>query len=284
MLLPLIVLMGFAMSPWLDAMLAGWVDIVGGRQSARSIHFIVAWLLVAFVAIHVFQVIVTGLWNNLRSMITGRYRVPPEARHDQRPFRLQQAPAAPHVPRARCGGGRRRWRSPAATACRAPSGFPKVLGSVEPLNDALAKLIGRNAMAQEFAESDRSPTFRSNGTDDPGHADSTTRGVANGFADYALNVGGLVRSAAQVLARRAARAAVAHADHAARLRRGLERDRQVEGRARSSALLDVVRPKPEARYVVFYCADPMSMDGTISITRASTWTTPATRRRSSPTT
>jgi len=81
-LLPLIVLMGFAMSPWLDAVLAGWVDIVGGRQSARSIHFIVAWLLLAFVFIHVFQVIVTGLWNNLRSMITGRYRVTPEVPHE----------------------------------------------------------------------------------------------------------------------------------------------------------------------------------------------------------
>jgi thiosulfate reductase cytochrome b subunit len=75
-LLPLIVIMGFAMSPWLNSILAGWVDLVGGRQSARSIHFIIAWLLVAFVAIHVFQVIVTGLWNNLRSMITGRYKVP----------------------------------------------------------------------------------------------------------------------------------------------------------------------------------------------------------------
>jgi len=75
-LLPLIVIMGMAMSPWLDSILSGWVDIVGGRQSARSIHFIVAWLLVAFVLIHVFQVIVTGLWNNLRSMITGRFKVP----------------------------------------------------------------------------------------------------------------------------------------------------------------------------------------------------------------
>ena len=74
-LLPLIVIMGMAMSPWLDSILAGWVDIVGGRQSARSIHFIIAWLLVAFVVIHVFQVIVTGLWNNLRSMITGRFRI-----------------------------------------------------------------------------------------------------------------------------------------------------------------------------------------------------------------
>jgi len=81
-LLPLIALMGLAMSPRIDALFAGWVDLFGGRQSARTIHFIVAWVLVAFVAIHVFQVIVTGPWNNLRSMITGRYRVPPEERHD----------------------------------------------------------------------------------------------------------------------------------------------------------------------------------------------------------
>ena len=81
-LLPLIVLMGLAMSPRIDALFTGWIDIVGGRQSARTIHFVVAWLLVGFVLIHVFEVIITGLWNNLRSMITGRYRVPPEARHD----------------------------------------------------------------------------------------------------------------------------------------------------------------------------------------------------------
>jgi thiosulfate reductase cytochrome b subunit len=81
-LLPLVILMGFGMSPALNAVLTGWVDLFGGRQSARTIHFVVAWLLVGFVAIHVFQVIVTGLWNNLRSMITGRYRVPPETAHD----------------------------------------------------------------------------------------------------------------------------------------------------------------------------------------------------------
>jgi thiosulfate reductase cytochrome b subunit len=51
--------------------------VFGGRQSARTIHFTIAWLLLLFTAIHVFEVIVTGLWNNLRSMITGRYRVPP---------------------------------------------------------------------------------------------------------------------------------------------------------------------------------------------------------------
>jgi len=74
--------MGFGMSPRLDTLFGGWVDWFGGRQSVRSIHFIIAWMLVAFVLIHVFEVIVTGFWNNVRSMITGRYRVPGDAAHE----------------------------------------------------------------------------------------------------------------------------------------------------------------------------------------------------------
>lgn len=77
-LFPLVIVAGLAMSPGLNALLPGWIDIFGGRQSARTVHFIAAWALVAFVFIHVFEVIVSGLWNNLRSMITGRYRVPAE--------------------------------------------------------------------------------------------------------------------------------------------------------------------------------------------------------------
>lgn len=76
-LLPLMMLTGMAMSPRLDSLLPGWVGLFGGRQSARTVHFVVAWLLVGFAGIHVFEVIVTGFWNNLRSMITGRYRIPP---------------------------------------------------------------------------------------------------------------------------------------------------------------------------------------------------------------
>ena len=82
-LVPLVVLMGFAMSPWLDSVIAGWVDVFGGRQSARTIHFVVAWLLVGFVLIHVFEAIVSGFWNHLRSMITGRYRIDPERASDE---------------------------------------------------------------------------------------------------------------------------------------------------------------------------------------------------------
>jgi thiosulfate reductase cytochrome b subunit len=79
-LLPLIVVAGLAMSPRMDTLFgAGWVDWLGGRQSARTLHFIAAFSLLAFVAVHVFEVIVTGLWNNLRSMITGHYRLPADA-------------------------------------------------------------------------------------------------------------------------------------------------------------------------------------------------------------
>jgi thiosulfate reductase cytochrome b subunit len=84
-LLPLIILMGMAMSPALDTVITGWVDWFGGRQSARSIHFIVAWMLVAFVLIHVFEVIISGLWNHLRSMITGYYAVKPEPKKSDPP-------------------------------------------------------------------------------------------------------------------------------------------------------------------------------------------------------
>ena len=74
-LLPGIIIAGWAMSPWLNSILPGWVDWLGGRQSARTLHFLLAWMLVAFVGIHVFEVIISGLWNHLRSMITGHYRI-----------------------------------------------------------------------------------------------------------------------------------------------------------------------------------------------------------------
>ena len=77
-LLPLLVFTGFAMSPWLNSVVPGWVDVFGGRQSARTIHFVVAWLLLAFVSVHVFEVIVSGFFNHMRSMITGRFRIQPE--------------------------------------------------------------------------------------------------------------------------------------------------------------------------------------------------------------
>lgn len=74
-LLPLTVLAGLGMSPWANALWPGWVDLLGGRQSARTIHFLCAWAIVLFALVHVFMLLVSGPWNHLRSMISGRFRV-----------------------------------------------------------------------------------------------------------------------------------------------------------------------------------------------------------------
>ena len=79
-LLPLVVIAGMAMSPRLDAVFTGWVDLLGGRQSARSLHFLAALGLVLFVVVHVAEVVIAGVWNEMRSMITGWYRVPEDSK------------------------------------------------------------------------------------------------------------------------------------------------------------------------------------------------------------
>lgn len=72
-LLPLMVLTGLTMSPGIDAACPFLLDLFGGRQSARTIHFLTAMLIVLFVIVHLAMVVLTGPLNNLRSMITGRY-------------------------------------------------------------------------------------------------------------------------------------------------------------------------------------------------------------------
>jgi thiosulfate reductase cytochrome b subunit len=66
---------GLTMSPRMDAAWPQLLDLFGGRQSARTIHFVTAFAFLAFVVIHVLMVLLSGPWNNLRSMITGHYRI-----------------------------------------------------------------------------------------------------------------------------------------------------------------------------------------------------------------
>ncbi|SES29912.1 Thiosulfate reductase cytochrome b subunit [Tranquillimonas rosea] len=79
-LIPAMVLTGLTMSPAVDAAWPWLLDLFGGRQSARSIHFIAAVLLVAFVIVHLVMVLLAGPFNEIRSMITGRFRLPKETR------------------------------------------------------------------------------------------------------------------------------------------------------------------------------------------------------------
>ncbi|WP_049732130.1 cytochrome b/b6 domain-containing protein [Rhizobium ecuadorense] len=75
LLLPLMVATGLTMSPGFNAVAPWLLDIFGGRQSARTLHFLTAFSLVTFVVVHVAMVILSGVFNNLRSMITGYYAI-----------------------------------------------------------------------------------------------------------------------------------------------------------------------------------------------------------------
>jgi len=134
--------------------------------------------------------------------------------------------------------------------------FPKLLGVGEHLSSSAQHLLtSRRSMAQEFTEADLSPEFRSNGTEDPEDAEYQAL-AARGFEDWRLRVDGLVQQpAAFTLAELRAMPS----------RTQITRHDCVEGWSaigkwkgvRLGHVLELVRLQPEARYVVFHCADPM---------------------------
>src|SRR5262249_1872629 len=74
LLTPLIMLSGMAMSPQLDTAFHWLPAMFGGRQSARSLHFILTFLFVGFTFGHVFMVLPTGVLNNMRSIVPGWHK------------------------------------------------------------------------------------------------------------------------------------------------------------------------------------------------------------------
>lgn len=80
---PLIILTGLTMSPGMDAAWPWLLDLFGGRQTARTIHFFAMLAFVVFFIVHILMVVLAGPINELRSMITGYYRtnVPHEGKH-----------------------------------------------------------------------------------------------------------------------------------------------------------------------------------------------------------
>ena len=75
-LIPLLIFTGLTMSPQMAAAWPWLLDLFGGRQSARSIHFIAAMLVALFIVVHLALVLLSGPINGIRAMITGRLRVP----------------------------------------------------------------------------------------------------------------------------------------------------------------------------------------------------------------
>ncbi len=78
-LLPVMIATGLSMSPGFNAIAPWLLDLFGGRQSARSLHFLAANGIILFILVHLAMVILAGPINELRSMITGNYKIKPEA-------------------------------------------------------------------------------------------------------------------------------------------------------------------------------------------------------------
>lgn len=72
---PILILAGLTMSPAMDSAFPWLLTLFGGRQGARAAHFVLATYLVLFVLVHLAMVVLSGPINNMRSMITGRYRI-----------------------------------------------------------------------------------------------------------------------------------------------------------------------------------------------------------------
>jgi thiosulfate reductase cytochrome b subunit len=71
-LFPLIIWTGLAMSPAIASVFPDAVSVLGGQQSARTIHFFVTVFLVLFLLVHIMMICLAGFKNRMRAMITGR--------------------------------------------------------------------------------------------------------------------------------------------------------------------------------------------------------------------
>lgn len=74
-LIPLLIVTGLGLSPGFNAIIP-IPDLFGGRATVRSVHFICAGGIALFIVVHLLLVLLAGPYNEIRSMITGRYRIP----------------------------------------------------------------------------------------------------------------------------------------------------------------------------------------------------------------
>ncbi len=139
--------------------------------------------------------------------------------------------------------------------------FSNVLSTGESLSKNAHHLLrSRKAMAQEFSEADMSPSFRSNGTSFPYSAEYQAL-AKDSFKDWALEISGLVEKPTKLNLAQI---------QALPSRTQITRHDCVEGWSAIGKwtgtplheVLALVKPLPQARYVMFYCADPMEDDGT----------------------
>lgn len=240
---PLLILTGAAMSPALSARFPWYPRLFGGRQAARSLHFLGLGLFSLFILVHVVMVALHGLGKNLGKIVLGSE----QASHLWASVIAAVALGAVvalHV-----------WATRASLAH--PTRTQRRLGRVvDPVRGAL---FHRLTSRQHLTREDISPYFRVNGR--PPTTPEYERLKAEHFVSWRLHVGGLVRtpvtlSLDDLLRMRQARQVTLH-----NCIQGWSAAAEWTG-VPLSELLDLCQPLPNARYIVFYSYPQEEYEGT----------------------
>ena len=232
-LLPGVIMTGMTMSPGLDAAWPWMLDLFGGRQSARSIHFL---LRNGAGRLHR-RAPANGRagGSGERDPVDDHRLVSPAPIRCDRPWRrLRNDDRAPAAARSIVGAG-----GLMVAGCDQIAASPNVrkilqLGEKATYSCAAASHRSGTALAPEFSLAQMSPVFRINGSSMPNTADyaRSCRKRLRGLAAGGRWAG---RASAAAFAGSDQADATSHADHPPRLRRGLERDRPMDGDAAETA-------------------------------------------------
>ena len=229
---PLAIATGIAMSPAVVNRFPWYARIFGGRQSARSIHFLTMLGFVAFLVVHVTLVVMTGFARNMNHIVMGT--------DDQQPVGM-------YLGLAGIGVVVLSWFVAHYLSWNHPRGLQHALKSVTYPMQLLT--LNRLVPHQKYSEQDISPYFWPNGKV-PVREDWKRLAQA-GFRDFRLRVGGLVENPAELsLAEIEKLGFVEHVTmhHCIQGWSGIAK----WGGVPMKALIELVRPKPQAKVVAFF--------------------------------
>ena len=238
LLLPFLILTGLCMSPGFDTIAHPIVNFLGGRQFARTWHFLAMLFLVVFTFGHVFLVLTTGR-REQHALDDARHVPPGQARRDGRVKRGLFVASTMTAALTGCTG--------ITNALNGNATIRRAVGSVDLLSHPV---IGARGLAKTFPDDMIARDFPTNGLSTPNDA-AYTAAMRSGFASYRMPVGGLVEHPQTFsLAELHALGQVSQTT-----RHDCVEGWSVVGKWGGVTVGDVlalVKPKPSAKYVVFY--------------------------------
>jgi len=232
LLAPFLILTGAAQSPGIEAQFPRYARLFGGRQGARSLHFLGLLAFIAFIIVHTLLVVVTGFSKNMGDIILGQHQTDQAAAVV---IGLALIASILAIYAVTSWGSRRRPRT-----------AQHILGRIiRPIMRALAV---RTRSRQHYPASSISPQFLVNG--EPPDSSEYAHLVADGFTDWRLEVGGLVETPLSLtladLRRMPAQTQITK-HHCIQGWCGIAE----WGGVPLGAILDACRPLPAARFLIF---------------------------------